>query len=100
MLATVIAERAVRQWLGLKHAVDQAVEIRDLKREVTAQTTTINRLLVALEVASRINSMTGSSSPSTASDSAARPPKSARPARSSRKRVKRAPRRTPPSPGS
>lgn len=86
MLTTAIVERMARQWFGLKHSANLAVENRNLERELAAQTRTINRLLAALEVASRVDSMIGSSSPRTDSPLAARPKRSARPAKSSRRR--------------
>lgn len=100
MVATALAERAARQWFGLKHSANQGMQIRALEREVAAQTRTINRLLAALEVASRLNSMIGSSSPFTDSDSDKPRKRPARRARSSRKPAKPETGPTAPSPDS
>lgn len=94
MLATAIAERAARQWFGLRHSANQAKKISDLEREVAAQTATINRLLAAFERTSQINSMIASSSLSTDSATSKPPKRSARRGRSSQRRVKRAAKRT------
>lgn len=99
-IVMALAERAARQWFGLKHSANQGMQIRALEREVAAQTRTINRLLAALEVASRLNSMIGSSSPFTASDSDKPQKRPARRAKSSRKRAKPETGPTAPSPDS